>query len=169
MTHVIANKIVYVFNIQSITDVITNSSSELFVYRGNTDTVKELLDSVTPGWESEYNDPVLLQDLSPNSLETYLDYKYRLWDWNTDTPLTKETSNQTLLSRKFNIDPHDIYDNYDEWDPNSYDMLCYKEGWDKIIKEKLSQNLVFVFSKYDNPDYNRQEIMEQYGTRYHLG
>ena len=63
-------KTLFVFQIQSFTDVVTNSSSELFVFTGTTGVVSDMLDSNVPGWEHEYDDPQSVQDLSPNSLET---------------------------------------------------------------------------------------------------
>lgn len=63
--------------------------------------------------------------------------------------------------------------NYKEWDPNSekweISQLQLKEGWDKLIKQKLNPNLVFVFSKGENPDWERQEKMMTFSSRYHLG
>lgn len=69
-------KTLFVFNIQSISDVITNSSSELFVF-DNKNTVAEviaILDSIYPNWSTEYNDPVLLRDADDEEVETYFDY-----------------------------------------------------------------------------------------------
>lgn len=50
-------KTLFVFQIQSFTDVVTNSSSELFVFTGTTGVVSDMLDSNVPGWEHEYDDP----------------------------------------------------------------------------------------------------------------
>lgn len=75
-------KTLFVFQIQSFTDVVTNSSSELFVFTGTTGVVSDMLDSNVPGWEHEYDDPQSVQDLSPNSLEIYLSYAYDNYDWN---------------------------------------------------------------------------------------
>jgi hypothetical protein len=167
-------KTLFVFQIQSFTDVVTNSSSELFVFTGTTGVVSDILDSNVPGWEHEYDDPQSVQDLSPNSLETYLSYAYDNYDRNWDNKrITRETSRQTRWAREFNIDPNDLYKNYKEWDPNSekweISQLQLKEGWDKLIKQKLNPNLVFVFSKEENPNWERQEKMMTFGSRYHLG
>lgn len=41
-------KTLFVFQIQSFTDVVTNSSSELFVFTGTTGVVSDMLDSNVP-------------------------------------------------------------------------------------------------------------------------
>lgn len=156
-------KTLFVFQIQSFTDVVTNSSSELFVFTGTTEVVSDILDSNVPGWEHEYDDPQSVQDLSPSSLKTYLSYAYDNHDWNWDNKrITRETSRQTRWAREFNIDPNDLYENYKEWDPNSekweISQLQLKEGWDKLIKQKLNPNLVFVFSKGENPNWEADKV-----------
>lgn len=40
-------KTLFVFQIQSFTDVVTNSSSELFVFTGTTGVVSDILDGST--------------------------------------------------------------------------------------------------------------------------
>lgn len=168
-------KTLFTFQIQSFTDVITNSSSELFVYNGRTThDVEELLNSTVPGWENEYENPKSLEELTSDELETYMDYAYDRYDWSRyREKITRENSMQDRWAKEFNIDPYLLYNNYDEWDPSSKDWKFYhlflKEGWDKYIKEKLPKNLVFVFSMGENPDWDRQEVMMNYGKRYHLG
>lgn len=168
-------KTLFTFQIQSFTDVITNSSSELFVYNGRTThDVEELLNSTVPGWENEYENPKSLEELTPDELETYMDYAYDRYDWSRyGEKITRENSMQDRWAKEFNIDPYLLYDNYDEWDPSSNNWeigdLHLKKGWAKYIKEKLPKNLVFVFSRWDNPDWDRQEVMMNYGKRYHLG
>lgn len=168
-------KTLFTFQVQSFTDVITNSSSELFVYNETTTrNVENLLNSTVPGWEDEYESPKSLNELTSDELELYMDYAYDRYDWSRyGTRITRENSNQTRWAKEFNINPYLLYENYGEWDPSSNDWristLHLKEGWDKYIKEKLPKNLVFVFSMGENPDWDRQEIMRDYGTRYHLG
>lgn len=167
-------KTLFVFQMQSFTDVVTNSSSELFVFTGTTNIVNDLLNASVPGWEDEYETPESVQELRPDDLETYLSYAYDNYDWNwNNRRITRETSMQTRWAKEFNIDPNDLYENYQEWDPSSENWkishLRLKKGWDKLIKQKLNPNLVFVFSRRENPNWERQETMETFGTRYHLG
>lgn len=167
-------KTLFVFQIQSFTDVVTNSSSELFVFTGTANTVSDLLNASVPGWEDEYETPLSVQELSDNELEMYLSYAYDSYDWNwSNRKITRETSHQDRWAKEFNIDPNQLYENYTEWDPSSENykisQLRLKEGWSKLIKEKLSKDLVFVFSIHENPNWERQENMMTFGTRYHLG
>lgn len=167
-------KTLFVFQVQSFTDVVTNSSSELFVYTGTEREIKKLLNNTVPGWENEYYSPISLDNISEDDLETYMGYAYDRYDWSRyGEKITRENSMQDRWAKEFNIDPHLLYDNYNEWDPSSNNWeinhLHLKKGWDKYIKEKLPKNLVFVFSREENPDWDRQEIMMNYGTRYHLG
>ena len=167
-------KTLFVFQVQSFTDVVTNSSSELFVYTGTEREIEKLLNNTVPGWEYEYEYPKSLNNLTADELETYMSYAYDRYDWHRyREKITRENSRQDRWAKEFGINPYYLYTNYDEWDPSSKDWEFYhlslKEGWDKYIKEKLPKNLVFVFSMGENPDWNRQEIMMDYGTRYHLG
>lgn len=164
-------KTLFVFQMQSFTDVVTNSSSELFVFTGTTNIVNDLLNASVPGWEDEYETPKSVEELYPDELAAYLSYAYSNYDWNRR--ITRETSLQTRWAKEFNIDPNDLYENYQEWDPSSENWkishLRLKKGWDKLIKQKLNPHLVFVFSRGENPNYERQEIIGTFGTRYHLG
>lgn len=167
-------KTLFIFQVQSFTDVVTNSSSELFVYTGTEREIRRLLNDTVPGWEDEYYSPISLDNISTDDLETYMDYAYDRYDWSRyGEKVTRENSMQDRWAKEFNIDPYLLYDNYDEWDPSSNNReikhLHLKKGWAKYIKEKLPKNLVFVFSRWDNPDWDRQEIMMNYGKRYHLG
>ena len=167
-------KTLFVFQVQSFTDVVTNSSRELFVYTGTEREIEKLLNNTVPGWENEYCSPVSLDNISKDDLETYMDYAYDSYDWrHWNENITRENSMQTRWAKELGIDPYKLYSNYDKWDPNSKDykisQLHLRDGWDKLVKAKLPKNLVFVFSRYENPDWDRQEIMMNYGTRCHLG
>ena len=57
------------FNIHSVIDIITNSSSELFVFEAKAgDMLKDLISSVHPDYLTEYRDIERLSDLSDESL-----------------------------------------------------------------------------------------------------
>lgn len=79
-------KVIFVFSLQSVSDIITNSSSELFVFTKETsvEEVKSVLDNIYPNWRKEYYDPQLLKDVSDDDLDTYLDYAryYNMHDYN---------------------------------------------------------------------------------------
>ena len=69
-------KVIFVFSLQSVSDIITNSSSELFVFtkENSVEEVISILDDIYPKWRKEYNNPQLLRDVSDEDLNTYLDY-----------------------------------------------------------------------------------------------
>lgn len=79
-------KVIFVFSLQSVSDIITNSSSELFVFtkENSVEEVISILDDIYPNWRKEYNKPQLLRDVSDKDLDTYLDYAryYNMHDYN---------------------------------------------------------------------------------------
>lgn len=84
-------KTLFVFQVQSFTDVVTNSSSELFVYTGTEREIEKLLNNTVPGWEDEYYSPVSLDNISKDDLETYMNHAYDTYDWNSwDRVITRE-------------------------------------------------------------------------------
>lgn len=63
-------KNLFIIKIQSQSDVITNSSSELFIFddKNSKDEVIELLDNVYPNWRDEYDEPVPFSEIDENKL-----------------------------------------------------------------------------------------------------
>lgn len=61
------------FKINSVSNVITNSSSELFVFNDNdsVENVISILDNIYPDWRKEYCDPIRLKDCDNDNFETY--------------------------------------------------------------------------------------------------
>jgi len=172
----VMTKILFRFNIQSTSDVITNSSSELFVFKNKNSLseVVDLLNEIYPDWEGEYLIPEQVKTMNDDDLDFYLDWVYGGNDWNAEREgITRETSKQTRVAREFNLDPAEIYANWDVFDPQSDDwrnkyVEFNREKLD-LVREKLSENEWALWSKDENPDYEMQEILEKYSRRYHLG
>ena len=63
-------KSLFIIKIQSQSDVITNSSSELFIFddKNSKEEVIELLDNVYPDWRKEYAEPVPFSEIDENDL-----------------------------------------------------------------------------------------------------
>lgn len=188
-------KTLFVFQIQSFTDVVTNSSSELFVFCNNTiEDVKTLLDSVYPNWKSEYEEPVYVKDLCESELETYLLEKIPTYEWDERTDILKEDSIQASWARYFNIPFEKLYRNWQDFNPsvkvpdknqyfsgeeyhaawNRYSNAYYLQlvnNWDKLIRPKLGKmaNEICLFSVNENPNWDYQEVLMTFATRYHLG
>jgi len=142
------NKILFTFKIQSFSDVITNSSSELFVFDNNGDVekVKEILNGLYPNWRSEYAEPVLLKDADDSDIELYAGYLLPSgWDYDHRGETAEECRNLLRQDIKhfFNEDAKRFYPNIDTWDPKyhwsndkkfrgkTYEDLT-REDWNKI-------------------------------------
>lgn len=148
----------FIFNVSNVIDLITNSSSELFILSGdNKKEVEDLISSVYPNYLSEYEEVKSLSDLDNSELNTYLSYEYH--DWN----------NKLILSDVFNIDPKILYENYDEIDNSKYWYGHLSKDGMNQIREKLPKDMFFLFSIDENPDYDKQEDLMNIATRYHLG
>ena len=95
-------KVIFVFSLQSVSDIITNSSSELFVFTKETsvEEVKSVLDNIYPNWRKEYYDPQLLKDVADDDLYTYLDYAmyYSMHDY--DRPCWRESDGDPVVWAK---------------------------------------------------------------------
>lgn len=63
-------KNLFIIKIQSQSDVITNSSSELFIFddKNSKDEVIDLLNNVYPNWRDEYAEPVPFSEINENDL-----------------------------------------------------------------------------------------------------
>jgi len=62
--------------IQSYSDIITNSSSELFVF-DNKDSIDEVitaLDDICPDWNAEYNEPIDLGNAENDDIDDYINF-----------------------------------------------------------------------------------------------
>ena len=81
-------KILFTISVDNTIDIITNSSSELFVLNGETlNSVKELVESIYPEYRKEYEEIVALRDASDSDVDTYVnwieDSFYGRWDYTT--------------------------------------------------------------------------------------
>jgi len=150
---------IFTIKINSIVDIITNSSSELFVGNKNSkEELIELIKKVYPNYLDEYEEIQSINEISDDNFETYLSYKY---SW----------SNDKLLCDKFDIEAQILYSNwYDKGTKKYWYPKLSKEGI-KLIKNKIDTNnkMFFMFSLRDNPNYEKQKLLENIMRRYHLG
>jgi hypothetical protein len=122
-------KQLFVIKVDHSIDLITNSSSELFVLEGKSlDTVKELIASIYPEYLTEYDEVKPTSELTTDELEIYIDYSRR--------------------------DSVDILEDEREFFVNEVDP---------------DKKMYFLFSKHQNPDFDKQEELERIAQRYHLG
>ena len=155
---------IFEFQIDSVIDIITNSSSELFVLKADSEEiVKELLTNIYPEYLTEYEEVRLLKDLSADELETYLGNTY-----NTYAPREictifegftfEEMYEATRYSSPYN--PQDYTLKYDFVEKNR----------EKILHAIDPQNKTWVLYSIDeNPEWEYQEQLSNIATRYHLG
>lgn len=150
-------KILFTFVVDNTIDIITNSSSELFVLEAQSEEhVKEMIREVYPNYLSEYEEVVSISTCSNGELGTYVDNEFGDWD------------DKMRISNHFNILPEIMYENYHEhmnkyWYPRISD-----EGY-RLIREKLPKNLYFLYSSDENPNWDFQEKLSDIAQRYHLG
>lgn len=155
-------KTLFTFAIDNMVDLITNSSSELFIIDGNSkEQVIDMISNVYPDWRDEYSDVVGINDISDDDLDTYLDYTYST-GWGPN-------KNDLILSKTFEVDPEIFYTNFDTHDTENYwcgqiSNIGYRE-----VRRKLPKNMYFLFSIDENPNWEYQEKLSDIGIRYHLG
>ena len=168
----------YIFNIQSIIDVITNSSSELFIFK-NVDTRKELielLNKIYPDWRNEYAEPVQINKLDEYAFDDYIYYviafDYHMFDYNNYNQ-NKKNSMFATLAEKYEMDRDEFFQNYYKFDPNSEEwenrnLQISDKGYAKI-RSTISNSKYALFSHSDNPNFDYQDILSKFADRYHLG
>jgi hypothetical protein len=155
----LTTKTLFVIQPQSVIDVITNSSSELFVFQGKEkEVIKDMIKRVYPDYLNEYEDLKCLNELNDSELTDYIDWIYSTW------------SNKLRLSKEFNIEPEILYSNFDEKDTDKYWYGELSNEGLELIKQQLDlDNTYLLYSINDNPDWDMQEELMCIGQRYHLG
>lgn len=155
----VMGKTLFVIQPQSMVDVITNSSSELFVFHGKEkEVIEEMIKNIYPNYRDEYQSLKSLSELDDYDLENYLGWVYSRWD------------DSLSLSKHFNIEPQILYSNFDTINQDKYWYGDISSQGLTLIKEQLDMEHTYVlYSKYDNPDWDMQEELMCIGRRYHLG
>ena len=152
-------KIMFVIHPHSVVDVITNSSTELFVFDGSSKkAVEDIIKDVYPNYLDEYEELKPLSQLNDEDFESYLDWIYPSWD------------NRMTLAHIFNIEPESLYSNWAEKATSKYWYgELSKEGISLIRKQLDMDNTFLLYSIDENPDWEQQEKLMDIGTRHHLG
>lgn len=173
-------RVLFAINVSHTVDLITNSSSELFVLKGKTlDNVKEMLDSVYPNWRSEYEEPVNVKDLTYDQLDNYFSYATGSYMW------PAESKSNYKVPSGFTFD--EVYEESDEkaWNnrkqykvrnnvknpKHEYDTsFVTEENFEEIRKKMFPDgDAYFLYSLDENPNWEMQEELMGIGERYHLG
>lgn len=151
-------KKIFEFNVDNTIDIITNSSSELFVLKGETKkSVEEMIRSVYYNFENEY---ILtsLEDANTDQLNSYI---YAV--------LKGYHEDEFFLCRKLNVRPDVLYKNFGSYGITSNWIEDYSEEGKKIIMNFVPKGTYLLFSIDDNPNWEHQEDLQSIASRYHMG
>lgn len=148
------DKILFTINVHSVVDVITNSSSELFVGKHQSkEIMKEMIKQIYPNYLNEYEELKTINELSNNGLYVYISYHYESW-------------RKSNLIKGFSFD--EMYEKKGDWTYIKNDFV--EDNRERIINAiDPERKMFFLFSVDDNPDFEMQEKLENIMTRYHLG
>lgn len=172
-------KTLLVFKPHSTVDVITNSSSELFVgIHTSKEELEQLIEAIYPNYLNEYYELKSIDDLDDGELNNYFGFACSPHCY----PATKEmfpvlpgftfdelyVRDKEKEDKKWNKGEHYKLKNND---PNSRWGIFVTEDNFEEIKNKLDPNreMFFLFSINDNPNFEMQEELERFMIRYHLG
>ena len=153
-------RIVFTFNVDNVIDIITNSSSELFVFENEVaETIKEMVSMVYPDYLNEYQELKLLKDCDKDELEIYINQKYHGWSNKQQKSLTEVISGFTWDEM------------YEKHKYGSYMKDDFVEmNKEKLIKILDPENKIWLlFSLDENPNWSYQEKLSTFGERHHLG
>lgn len=159
-------KTLFTFYVDSAVDLITNSSSELFVFTGDTKkNVSSMIRRFHNNYLSEYESLKRTDELTLDELDWYVQLRTSRW--------SNELQEQvyTLLpgftdEEQFRTEPH-----YWREDVTvKYPKGVTEENRERYIKAlDPDGKLFFLWSKDENPNWDIQEKLMTIGVRYHLG
>lgn len=154
--------VIFVFCVDNAIDLITNSSSELFVFKGDTKKqVSGMIRKVYNNYLREYESLKSIRELNLNELNWYISMHYG-----------RHGNSHLVVLPGFTED--EMYEKIErDWRPGGYDVYAKdatEENQEKYIQAiDPDGKLYFMFSKDDNPDWELQEKLMEIGSRYHMG
>lgn len=154
-------KAAFIINPHSMVDVITNSSSELFVsVNNNKQDVIDLIESIYPNYLNEYDPVKSTQELSRDELESYLGYRYEYWSNELQTYIHERIPGLTDDEMKALSDEQYYYDIVTDDDERTNRIKSALDPQNKMF---------FLFSIDENPDWDYQKKLMDVMQRFHLG
>jgi len=175
-----SKKVIFKFNIDNIINIITNSSSELFVLDGETkEIVSEMIKEVYPEYLNEYEEIKSIDDLSADDLDNYFSYACSPHMWPASKgnyPILNGFTFDELYAPKSDKPAwngelqYELIDNRKD-ETTKWNYAFVTEENLEEIKDKLDPNrkMHFLFSIDDNPNWDMQEELMAIGERHHLG
>ena len=172
-------KSLFVIAVDNMINLITNSSSELFVLNGDTlDSVRQMVSSIHPDYLTEYHEIVALKDADNMLTETYLDWIENSWhnhweetrDMSEKERIEYDIAKHTKEAEKYGMLPEAFFENWDERNDKYFYSRISEKGYD-AVRHTLDPNgrIFLLLSLYDNPNWDKQEALRNIGSRYHLG
>jgi hypothetical protein len=151
-------KKIFEFNVDNTIDIITNSSSELFVLKGKTkEIVEEMIREVYPSFEDEYK-LVTIEECDEDDLSTYINSVFLKYD-----------SDDFAMCKKLNVRPNILYKNFGMYGIENYWIGEYSKEGREILLNNIPKNTYLLFSLDENPNWDMQERLMTIASRYHLG
>jgi hypothetical protein len=174
------DKIMFVIRPHSIVDVITNSSSELFVFEGKEkETIEEIIKDVYPNYLNEYEALKNITELSIQELDTFIQYYCSPGVWparKKDYPILPGFTFEELYEPDMDYITGEI--RIPAWNGelqyrlkrhDKYNFITEDNYIEFINKMSPNKDMYFLFSTDENPDWDKQEQLMNIGARYHLG
>lgn len=178
----------FIINVNNVIDIITNSSSELFVLRGEVETiVKEMVGNIYPEYLTEYAGVKHINNLTNEQLDEFLNYHCSASCWpsrKSQLPVLSGFTFDELYEPE--VDYHTGEQKKPAWngeiqyklrnnlpaDPERkwHTSFVTDENRDQVIAA-ISKDVgnYFLYSSDQNPNWDFQEKLMQIGNRYHLG
>ena len=170
-------RVIFAIGVNHSIDLITNSSSELFVLQGKTkEIVEEMVKNVYPEYRDEYDEVKHISELTASELDNFFSYATGSYCWPAKIedyripngftfdevyePDGKEPAwNGHIQYKVKNNDPKDRWGNFvteenKEWFLNKFDP---------------ERKMYFLYSIDENPKWDFQEKLMEVGERFHLG
>lgn len=180
-------KTLFVFRPKNVVDIITNSSSELFVLKGETkQIVEEMIANVYPDYRNEYDEVKHISELTLDELNNYFYYL-------CSPHMFPASKHMYAVPDGFTFE--ELYEPKKHWDTGEVE----KPAWNGEIQYQLRDNLkdkknkwntafvteenhqeilnkldpqremYFLYSLDENPDWDMQEELMGISQRFHLG
>lgn len=159
-------KVLFVIAVDSVVDVITNSSSELFVLERMTKMEAEAaVAAVHAKYRSEYEQIVGIDELSVDELNTYISHAYLRWHFK----ITRQEAERVLDGLDMPLAFDEAFEMEDDGLYSSREVVTEENREEMIERIDPERELWFMFSTDENPNWQMQEALSNVATRYHLG
>lgn len=171
---VLMAKVLFKLQVHSVVDIITNSSSELFVGKNQSKKVlTELIKAVYPNYRDEYDKLVSLNSIPLRDFNTYLWYicNTHVWpaekkDYYVPNGFTFEELYTPAVNWKTKLQEPPAWNGEIQ-----YTFKKFSNAELKDIRKRFNPNndIFLLYSLDDNPNWDMQEKLETIMERIHLG